>query len=103
MGEPVRLHPQAAVCTSFDVAKVFVNAELAKGFPKLINFTIEGKVHCVDFTYPWLPSRCEKCGNWGHIEMNCGKNEKTKEKERSSEKETGSKRNSLNTQKRFRK
>lgn len=86
VGGPVKLHPETAACTTFDVAKVFVNAELAKGFPKSINFTIEGKVHCVDFTYPWLPSRCEKCGRWGHIESNCGAKEKQKEIEKSSKK-----------------
>lgn len=97
VGGPVRLHPETAVCTTFDVAKVFVSAELAKGFPKSINFTIQGKPTCVEFTYPWLPSRCEKCGKWGHIDTNCGKKDQVKESESSSKKEVEEEKDKQNT------
>lgn len=69
VGIPDRLHPETAAYTTFEVAKVFVNADLEKDFPKAINFTINGKVHCIEYTYPWLPSRCDEYGKWDHLEQ----------------------------------
>lgn len=81
VGFPDRLHPETVACTNFEVAKVFVNADLEKDFPKAINFTIDGKVHCIEYVYPWLPSRCDKCGKWGHLEQRCGQKKKSTQEE----------------------
>lgn len=82
VGIPDRLHPETAACTTFEVSKVFVNADMEKDFPKAINFTIDGKVHCIEYMYPWLPSRCDKCGKWGHLEQRCGQKRKVTQEEK---------------------
>lgn len=81
MGFPVRLHPETAACSSFEIAKIFVNADLTKDLPDVICFTIQGKPVNVEFSYPWLPSRCTSCGKWGHLEEVCAVNKGTSKKE----------------------
>ncbi|KAF8048678.1 hypothetical protein N665_2441s0006 [Sinapis alba] len=71
VGVPVRLHPDTALCKDFKVAKVFVKADLTKELPRSMNFKFQGKDTLVDFTYPWLPSKCSVCGKWGHLEKVC--------------------------------
>ncbi|CAE6075465.1 unnamed protein product [Arabidopsis arenosa] len=75
-GHPVRLHPETAACSRFDVAKNFVNADLSKELPKKIKFTKNGKEFWVDFVYPWLPPRCSICEKWGHLDSRCVANKK---------------------------
>ncbi|KAG7536891.1 Endonuclease/exonuclease/phosphatase superfamily [Arabidopsis suecica] len=75
-GHPVRLHPETAACSSFDVAKVFVNVDLSKELPKKIKFTKNGTEFWVDFVYPWLPPRCSICEKWGHLDSRCVANKK---------------------------
>lgn len=57
-GVPDRLHPETIACTNFEVAKVFVNADLSKELPQEITYNIQGKETTISFTYAWLPSRC---------------------------------------------
>ncbi|KAL1209714.1 hypothetical protein V5N11_004868 [Cardamine amara subsp. amara] len=72
VGEPVRLHPETAQCSNFKIAKVFVNADFSKELPRVMNFaTPAGKEAKVEFSYPWLPSRCTRCEKWGHVEKGC--------------------------------
>lgn len=33
----------------------------------------------VEFAYPWLPSKCDSCGKWGHLEKVCSMNKKQKD------------------------
>ena len=75
-GFPVRLHPEMASCSNFKLAKIFVNADLTKELPRKINFTKDGKSSLVEFIYPWLPTRCNTCGKWGHEENACVMNKK---------------------------
>lgn len=75
-GVPVRLHPETAACKNFKLAKVFVKADLTKELPSKINFTKNGVSSLVEFTYPWLPFRCNTCGKWGHTEKVCIMNKK---------------------------
>lgn len=79
VGVPDHLHPETIACSNFEVAKVFVKADLTKELPEMIDFTIQGKVVTVGFDYPWLPPRCATCRKWGHYETFC--KEKKKEKE----------------------
>lgn len=76
VGHPVRLHPETAACSSFEVAKVFVNADLSKDLPKDILFSKNGTDFCVEFSYPWLPPRCSICEKWGHLTSRCVANMK---------------------------
>ncbi|KAL0793260.1 hypothetical protein Bca101_064637 [Brassica carinata] len=71
IGVPKRLHPDTAQCLNLDVAKVFVNVDLTKDLPKQLNFNVQGEEVLVEYIYPWLPKRCEKCGKWGHNEKVC--------------------------------
>lgn len=48
VGFPVRLHPETTACSTFEVAKIFVKANLTK------EFTIHGKPVNIEFTYLWL-------------------------------------------------
>lgn len=79
MGSPVRLHPETAACSNFDVAKIFVNADLTKDLPKQINFSKNGIDFGVEFFYPWLPPRCSICEIWGHLDARCVANKKRNE------------------------
>lgn len=76
VGVPDKLHPETLACINFEVAKVCVKADLSKQLPRKINFTIDGKDTLVEFTYPGLPSKCNKCGKWGHSEIICREQEK---------------------------
>lgn len=71
LGVPGRLHPETAQCLNLEVAEVFVNVDLTKDLPKQLNFNIQGEEVLVEYSYPWLPKKCEKCGKWGHSEKTC--------------------------------
>ncbi|KAL0696500.1 hypothetical protein Bca4012_063680 [Brassica carinata] len=72
VGKPKRLHPDTLLCNSFEEAKVFVDADVAKGFPKKHRFTSKLGIDAeVEFTYPWLPDRCNICSKWGHLAKTC--------------------------------
>lgn len=73
----MRLHPETASCSSFEIAKVFVNADLSKELPKTVKFTSQGKDSVVQFAFPWLPQRCNTCEKWGHLEKVCVIKKKT--------------------------
>ncbi|KAF8113095.1 hypothetical protein N665_0057s0045 [Sinapis alba] len=84
-----RLHPETAQCLNMKVAKIFVNADLTKELPRALNFNFHGKETLVEFTYPWLPSRCFNCQKWGHLAKSClGEKRLTLEKQNEEEKET---------------
>lgn len=71
LGVPARLHPETAQCLNLEVAKVFVNVDLTKDLPKQLNFNVQGEDVLVEYSYPWLPKKCLKCGKWGHTEKIC--------------------------------
>lgn len=71
VGVPDHLHPETIACENFEVARVFVKADLSKELPDRIDFTIQGKKITVEYEYPWLPPRCVSCGRWGHYETFC--------------------------------
>ncbi|XP_024009435.1 uncharacterized protein LOC112084518 [Eutrema salsugineum] len=85
VGEPKHLHPETAACSTFDIAKVFVNADLSKELPKTINFSKNGQESLVEFNYPWLPPRCSTCDKWGHLDTSCVINKKRVEGNKESE------------------
>ena len=77
---PVKLHPETIACTSFEVAKVFVNVDVSKALPREMTFSKDGEEFLVEFHYPWLPSRCKHCNKWGHNQKVCILKGKNKEK-----------------------
>lgn len=71
VGFPVKLHPETIACTNLEEAKVFVNVDVTKAFPREITFLKEGKQFTVSYFYPWLPASCKFCDKWGHGEAVC--------------------------------
>lgn len=74
-GVPDHLHLDTIPCTDFEVAKVFVNADLSKELRRQITYNIQGEETIVEFSYPWLPPKCATCGKWGYYEKSCILNE----------------------------
>ncbi|KAF3486458.1 hypothetical protein F2Q69_00055223 [Brassica cretica] len=53
-------------------AKVLVEMELDRDFPKLIALDDkQGNIFFVNVEYTWIPSMCERCGNLGHKAKRC--------------------------------
>ena len=62
-----RLNP-----TKMGEAKILVEVELDKPFPKLIALDDkQGNIYLVDVEYSWIPSACERCGALGHKAKRC--------------------------------
>lgn len=56
VGVPKKLHLDTEFCSKFDEARVFVQADISKEFPKSFRFKADNEVDAVvDFEYPWLP------------------------------------------------
>ncbi|KAF8116345.1 hypothetical protein N665_0019s0025 [Sinapis alba] len=71
LGVPVRLHPETTQCLNLSVAKIFVKVDLSKDLPKKLHFNIQGEEVLVEYSYPWLPTKCVKCDKWGHSVKAC--------------------------------
>ncbi|XP_013601674.1 PREDICTED: uncharacterized protein LOC106309153 [Brassica oleracea var. oleracea] len=53
-------------------AKILVEVELDKPFPKLIALDDkQGNIYLVDVEYSWIPSACGRCGALGYKEKRC--------------------------------
>ncbi|CAN7023130.1 unnamed protein product [Brassica oleracea var. botrytis] len=53
-------------------AKVLVEMELDRDFPKIIALDDkQGNIFLVEVEYTWIPSTCGRCGNLGHKEKRC--------------------------------
>lgn len=74
IGKPVRLHPETELCSNFEEAKVFVNANMTKPLPSGYRFRSKSGINAdVKFTYPWNPIKCSLCAKWGHKDKECSK------------------------------
>lgn len=69
IGSMQRLHPKTARCVRLDVARMLVVVNLEKPLPNRINLV--GMDSVIQVSYPWLPSRCSTCQEWGHGEKEC--------------------------------
>ncbi|XP_020883532.1 uncharacterized protein LOC110229061 [Arabidopsis lyrata subsp. lyrata] len=69
-----RLHPNTARCVRLDVARLLVVVNLEKALPDRLNLKSSGTT--IEISYPWLPSRCSECQEWGHEVKNCVKMKK---------------------------
>lgn len=75
VGKPVRLHPETELCSNFEEAKVFVEADMSKELPQIYRFKSKLGIDAeVEFVYPWLPSRSSTCSKWGHSGKDCQTN-----------------------------
>lgn len=79
VGIPDRLHPETAQCVDFKVAKIFVKADLTKELPRVVTFKVQGKEARVEYSYPWLPTKCTRCGKWGHSVQTCAVKENSRD------------------------
>ena len=72
LGEPILTHKPRLDPTSMGEAKVLVEMELDRDFPKLIALDDkQGNIFFVNVEYTWIPSMCERCGNLGHKAKRC--------------------------------
>lgn len=98
VGKPVRLHPETELCSNFEEAKVFVNADMAKELPKVYKFkSKKGISAAVEFSYPWLPKKCSFCSKWGHPGKECTKS-RAKESLVAGDQSVGSPEKTINTE-----
>lgn len=72
LGEPMQTHKPRLDPTCLGEAKVLVEVELDKPFPKQIVLDDkQGNIFLVDVEYTWIPSTCGRCGHLGHKEKRC--------------------------------
>ncbi|CAN7139757.1 unnamed protein product [Brassica rapa subsp. narinosa] len=72
LGEPMQTHKPRLDPTCLGEAKVLVEVELDKPFPKQIALDDkQGNILLVDVEYTWIPSTCGRCGHLGHKEKRC--------------------------------
>lgn len=71
IGSTQRLHPKTERCVRLDVARLLIVVNLEKPLPNRIY--IKGMETTIQVSYPWLPSRCSTCQEWGHKVEDCGK------------------------------
>ena len=72
LGEPILTHKPRLDPTTMGEAKVLVEMELDRDFPKIIALDDkQGNIFLVEVEYTWIPSTCGRCGNLGHKEKRC--------------------------------
>nr|VDD58345.1 unnamed protein product [Brassica oleracea] len=72
LGEPMQTHKPRLDPTCLGEAKLLVEVELDKTFPKQIALDDkQGNIFLVDVEYTWIPSVCGRCGHLGHKEKRC--------------------------------
>lgn len=74
IGSVQRLHPKTERCVRLDVARLLIVVNLEKPLPNKIN--LMGMDTVIQVSYPWLPSRCSTCHEWGHDEKGCDRMQK---------------------------
>lgn len=80
LGEPILTHKPRLDPTNMGEAKVLVEMELDRDFPKLIALDDkQGNIFLVKVVYTWIPTTCERCGSLGHKAKRCLMSSKTPE------------------------
>lgn len=74
IGSMQRLHPKTERCVRLDVARLLIVVNLEQPLPNKINLI--GLDTVIQVSYPWLPSRCSVCNEWGHDDKGCEKLQK---------------------------
>ncbi|KAF8109278.1 hypothetical protein N665_0098s0006, partial [Sinapis alba] len=72
LGEPMLTHKPRLDPTNIGEAKILVEVELDKPFPKFVALDDkQGNIYLVEVEYFWIPSACERCGALGHKDKRC--------------------------------
>ncbi|KAJ4906530.1 CCHC-type domain-containing protein [Raphanus sativus] len=72
VGEPMLSYKPWLDPTMLGEAKIMVEVELDKPFPKKVAaWDKQGNFSLIDVEYSWLPTSCEKCGQLGHKSKRC--------------------------------
>ena len=72
LGEPMLTHKPRLDPLNIGEAKILVEIQLDKSFPKQIALDDKlGNIFLVDVIYSWIPSTCERCGSLGHKAKRC--------------------------------
>nr|XP_018439490.1 PREDICTED: uncharacterized protein LOC108811880 [Raphanus sativus] len=72
LGEPMLTHKPRLDPFTIGEAKILVEIELDKNFPKQIALDDKlGNIFLVDVEYSWIPSTCERCGSLEHKAKRC--------------------------------
>lgn len=72
VGKPVAMAPETEKKENLVVAKLMVRVNLQKELPsKIISGFTSGREVEISVTYPWLPLKCQECGQYGHSELRC--------------------------------
>lgn len=80
VGAYQKLHPNTERCIRLDVARILCVVNLEKPLPEMIH--LDGEVESlIQVHYPWLPSRCNTCEQWGHTMKDCTLNRTSMEKQ----------------------
>ena len=72
MGKFVKLHPFTELCSRLDVAQMLLEVNLHEPLVESVTFTNQEcyKVE-VGVSFPWFPTHCNICSNWGHKGPEC--------------------------------
>ncbi|CAF1708152.1 hypothetical protein YC2023_041006 [Brassica napus] len=72
VGKFVKLHPFTELCSRLDVAQMLLEVNLHEPLVESVTFTNQEcyKVE-VGVSFPWFPTRCNICSNWGHKGPEC--------------------------------
>ncbi|RID72033.1 hypothetical protein BRARA_C03941 [Brassica rapa] len=72
LGEPMLSYKPWLDPTMLGEAKIMVEVELDKPFPKKVAaWDKQGNFSLIDVEYAWLPASCERCGQLGHKSKRC--------------------------------
>lgn len=67
IGKPDSVAPETERKENFEVAKLFVRVDLTTQLPqKIVSGFSNGREVVIDFSYPWLPVKCDACKKYGH-------------------------------------
>lgn len=72
IGKPISLAPETERKENFEVARLWVKVNLMEELPtRLVSGFSNGRETEISVAYPWLPSKCQTCGKYGHDTLAC--------------------------------
>lgn len=72
MAKPVSLAPETERNENFEVARLWVRVNLLEELPtRIVSGFNNGCETEISVSYPWLPSKCQSCGKYGHEKSSC--------------------------------
>ncbi|KAF3575402.1 hypothetical protein F2Q69_00063063 [Brassica cretica] len=72
VGKPVSMAPETERKENFEVARLWVKVNLLAELPtRIVSGFSNGREVEISVSYPWLPSKCQTCGKFGHGNSMC--------------------------------